>query len=438
MMDALCLLGLNHHLAPVEVRGQLAFRPEQILRLLGEMTAQQIRPCGVIREAVMLSTCFRTELYLWLAEPVNEQILTRAEAEARTLLARYSTASDLCVFSHGEQVAEHLLRVAAGLDSLVLGECEVLGQVRAAYELAQQAGSAGAMLSALFRQAIQAGKRVRHETDLGRLNVSIGTVLVEHSEQLFGSLSGRTALLIGAGKISAITARALLRAGLHCVLVANRTYDKAKQLAEALGGQAVHFDALREYLSVADIVICSTSAPHILLHAGDVQAVIQDKIRQAGTAIETADQSGVTRMLIADLSVPCNADPAIAELPGVKLVRIDDLALDLQRHPLSDPRVEEVLSQELNYFQEWCSARRSAALIRALRQQAEAICEAEIQRTLRRMGTLTEEQKEQIRLMGQALINKMLHQPIDWLRHIPCDEDPEPYYELIEELYRIS
>jgi glutamyl-tRNA reductase len=219
---------------------------------------------------------------------------------------------------------------------------------------------------------------------------------------------------------------------LNCILVANRTFERAQRLAESLGGQAVHFDALTEKLPLADIVICSTSAPHIVLHAPEVQAALLQKAAHLKVA------AGTSRMLIADLAVPCNADPAIAALPGAVLVKIDDLALDLHRHPLSDCRIETVLAQELAYFRGWCSARRSAALIRLLHERAEAICEAEVQRTLRRMGPLTDEQQQQIRMMAQALVNKLLHQPVNWLRRIPCDEDPQPYLNLIEDLYQIS
>lgn len=447
MKEALLSVGLNYHQAPVALRSLLVFTPEQVLQALPQLVdpdSQAPQP-GAVREAVLLSTCNRVELYLVVGGNDESEACHAAEEAARCFLTRHVAQAvhpmapelhqeaeqigRLCFVIQGDEVGLHLLRVAAGLDSLVLGECEILGQVRQAYELALQARTAGPTLSALFRQALQAGKRVRGETRLGQSGISVGTVVVERARELFGDLTGRTAMLIGAGKISSVTARALLRAGLRCILVANRTYDRACQVAAALGGQAVHFDALALELPRADIVICSTSAPHIVLHLPAVQAALPFR-------------SGKP-LLIADLAVPRNADPAIAGLPGVELLNIDDLALDLHNFSIDNPAdsslaaVEAILETEYGYFQRWWAARRCAPLIQSLREQAETIISTELERTLRRLGPLTAGQEQVLRQMGQGLVKKFLHAPVTWLHNLPPDENPDPYLALVEDLFNL-
>ena len=261
------MIGLNHKVAPVEVRERLAFGPERIPVVLEELKHDE---AAGVNEVVLLSTCNRTEVYICTCDSSG------GEAKLREFLADHARLpvgelQRMLYVRRGVEAVEHLMQVAAGLDSLVLGENEILGQVRSAGEMAQAAGATGPILSALFRYAIQAGKRARAETEIGRGDISVASVVVEMAEQAFGPLNERTALLIGAGKISAITARALVKAGLRCILIANRTYERAEKIAKNLNGTAVHFDVLDEVLMQADIVICSTGAPHIVLHADAVE-----------------------------------------------------------------------------------------------------------------------------------------------------------------------
>jgi len=311
---------------------------------------------------------------------------------------------------------------------LVLGENEILGQVRSAAEIAHAAGVTGPILSALFRYAVQAGKRARAETEIGRGDISVASVVVEMAEGAFGPLNDRTALLIGAGKISTITARALVKAGLHCVMIANRTFEKAQKLARNLNGTAVHFDMLDDVLTQADIVICSTGAPHIVLHAD---------------AVERAQKVHFGRpLLVADLAVPRDADPDIASIPGVKLANIDDLEIIVKTsHPLTASvyqEVEVIVREGLEGFCQWCNARRCAPVIRALHSKAEDIYHAEVEQTLRRLGSLTPQQERMVEAMGRAIANKLLHEPTLHLRELSPDEDPSPYLELVQELYGIQ
>jgi glutamyl-tRNA reductase len=417
------MIGLNHKVAPVEVRERLAFGPEWIPIALHELM------CGAstgIQEAALLSTCNRTEVYVCACDS------SEAEASLSGFFAEHAKLPleqlhGMVYILRGEEAAEHLMQVAAGLDSLVLGENEILGQVRSAMEMAQAASATGPILSALFRYAIQAGKRARSETEIGRGDVSVASVVVELAEEAFGSLHDRTALLIGAGKISSITARSLVKAGLRCILIANRTFEKAQKLAHNLNGTAVRFDALDEVLAQADIVICSTGAPHIVLHA--------DTVAKAQRA------RGDRPLLVADLAVPRDADPEIASIPGVKLSNIDDLdAIVKTCHPLTASvcqEVDAIVRQELEDFYQWCEARRCAPVIKALQNKAEAIYQAEVEQTLRRLGPLTPHQERLVQAMGKAIAGKLLHEPIIHLRESPSDDNVSAYLELVQELYGI-
>lgn len=354
-MSDLLLLGLNHTLAPVEVRERLAFGPERLPAALTELRALLAADAcscdDAAPEVAILSTCNRTEIYAAAGAD--------AERAIRAYLARRGgfdvAALDEFLFAYRcDDAARHLLRVAAGLDSLVVGENEILGQVKAAFEAAHAAGTTGPVLSALFRYAAQAGKRVRSETEIGRAALSVGAIVVELAQEAFGPLADRTALLIGAGKMSSIAGQALLRAGLRCVLVANRTYDRAERLAATLGGRAVHFDALADNLAAADIVICSTGAPHLVLRADDVRRALD--LRRSPCLPVSASPL----LLVADLAVPRDADPAIGAIPGVRLADIDDLeALVQANHPLAvaaRQQAEGIVAEELAGFRAWQAA----------------------------------------------------------------------------------
>lgn len=418
------MIGLNHKIAPVEVRELLAFGPERISVALKELIDDE---SAGIKEAVLLFTCNRTEVYICTCD------LTGGEASLRKFLSNYARLPtgklDHMLYTlRGAEAAGHLMQVAAGLDSLVLGENEILGQVRSAAEVARAAGATGPILSALFRYAIQAGKRARVETEIGRGDISVASVVVELAEQVFGPLNDRTALLIGAGKISAITARALVKAGLRCVMIANRTYARAEKLARSLKGKAVHFDVLYETLIRADIVICSTGAPHIVLHTDAVEKA--QKIRDNRP------------LLVADLAVPRDADPEIASISGVQLANIDDLEVVVKTsHPVTKSicqEVEAIIQQEFEDFRQWFGARRCVPVIQALHSRAESIYQAEVERTLKRLGPLTPRQEKTVQAMGKAIACKLLHEPTVRLRELAPDEELPAYLELIQDLYDIQ
>lgn len=423
-MDNLLLVGVNHKVASISLRERLAFNREGALQALETLQGKiGSKDC----EIALLSTCNRTEIIICTTN------LCRAEEIVRDFLsdtARLSTETlaDVLYVLQQKEAAEHLMRVAAGLDSLVVGENEIQGQVRNAHELAQTSGTSGPILDALFRAAVQTGKRVRTDTEIGKTKLSVATLVVELAEERLGDLEQHTALLIGAGKISTLTARELVKAGLRCVLVANRTFERAQKLADNLGADrasAVHFDQLHKNLVAADIVICSTGAPHIVLHKVSV--------------IEAMKKRPDRPMLVADLAIPRDADPAIGDLANVELFAIDDLSeLAQERHPLTAEALhgaERILEEELAFFERWCDARQAVPVIRSLRAKAETIVQSEIERTLNRMGTISTEQQVAIEHLGQAIINKLLHEPILFLKETPGDLDKPEVSELVEMLF---
>ena len=425
-MDKLLLMGVNHKVAPIELRERLAFNSDGVIQAVGEIAPHLPGES----EVALLSTCNRTELILHTEDPCKAEILAR-EFICKT--GGYSgVVLDGVLYSYrGESAARHLLRVATGLDSLVVGENEIQGQVRTALKLARTAGTSGPFLDALFRSAIQCGKRARTETEIGRTDLSVATLVVELAEGKLGGLSHRTALLIGAGKISKLTARKLVRAGLRCVLVANRTFERAQKMVENLGSDyasAVHFDRLNEKLTTADIVICSTGAPHIVLNK---QPIVNALERRPGRS-----------MLVIDLAIPRDADPAIGQIPNVELFTIDDLSGLVQEcHPVTADawqEAEAIVDAGLSVFVNWYAARRAVPLIRSLRDNADAIVKAEVEHTAQRLGSLSSEQRAAIEYMGHAIVNKLLHDPICCLKNRPEIIQQDETLDLVQSLFGIE
>jgi glutamyl-tRNA reductase len=419
-MDELLLIGLNYRIAPVEVRERLAFVPERIPQALQALAGGL--PGG---EVALLSTCNRTEIYLSTPERDAGLAAVTAFLAGHAGLAPQALPG-MVYIRYGEDAAHHLLRVAAGLDSLVTGENEILGQVKDAYQQALAARTCACQLSALFQHALQAGKQAHAQTEIGQARQSVASVVVALASQIDPNLANHTALLIGAGKISSMTARALTRAGLRCILIANRTFERAQKLAQALGGQAVHFDSLEASLVQADIVICSTGAPHTVLHAGSVQRAMAAR---AGRPL-----------LIADLAVPRDVDPEVAGIHNVRLANIDDLeALVPRLAPLSvqaRQQAEDVVCDTLEALRQWSRQRQSAGVIAAMQKQAEAICQVQVGKTMRRLGLHAPEQQAALEVMANAVANKLLHSPIQHLKACPPDGmSQESFVALVSELF---
>ncbi len=399
------LLGLNHKTAPVQVREKLAIAPTHLAD-----TLRLLRAAPGVAQVAILSTCNRFEIYAVVTDPVaGQQALMDALAEARDICA-CDFACHLYARSDADAV-RHLCRVAAGLDSLLIGEHQILGQVKDAFQLAQNAGTVGAELSMLFRQAIHAGKRARAETEIGQGAQSLGQVAVSLARDVLGNLENRTALLLGAGKISKLAGRALVESGLRWILVANRTFDRATRLAQELHGRAVHFDALADGLVQADVVIVASGAPHIILHT---------------VAVERAMQTRPHRPLVViDLAVPRNADPAIRNIAGARVYDIDDLrpVVALQ-HPVAASAIaaaEDIVKEETQNFLSFLRERQLAPLVQNLIGQAEQIRQAEVAKVLEQFGKLDPEQQRAIDVLATSLVKKLVYTSIHTIKDLRQD-----------------
>ncbi len=408
----LVLVGTSHHRAPVELRERVALEREQ-----ARVLAARLAEGG--REAVCLSTCNRTELYLAAEEG------DAAERAAVAALAELEPAVEQALYRLRDQAAAlHLFRVAAGLDSLVPGEGEILGQVRAAHEL----GTTGPVLDRVFRQALHAGRKVRAQTAIGESPASVSSAAAALAEQVFGDLAGRSILLVGAGKISEQAARNLLSRRARIAFVANRTLDRAEELARRLGAQALPLDRIEEELERADVVVASTSAPGYVLHAEAVGRALR---RRRGR-----------QLLLIDLAVPRDLDPAIHELDGCYLYDIDDLeaivAETLSGRRREAERAEAIVAAEAEKFHEWHASREVVPAIASLRARAEEIREAELRKAEGLLGRLDESQRRAVESITAQIVNKLLHLPTVRMKQAAAAADGVVYAEAVRHLFGLE
>ena len=389
------ILGINHKTAPVAIREQVAFDPQHLPAALGSLT----REAG-IAEAVILSTCNRTEIY-WSG-------IAGADALARWLSQSRRSEYDLtsCQYLHEDQAAvEHVFRVAAGLDSMMLGEAQILGQLKDAYRAAQQAGSAGPMLHKLFQASFSAAKRVRTETRIGANAVSIASASIALARRVFADLGARTALLVGAGEMIALTARHIATQGVGRLIIANRTLPRAQQLAAEVHGVAVPLTDITAHLPQVDIIISCTASP--------TPIITQDMVRMALRARRHRP------MFMVDLAVPRDIDPDVAELEDVYLFTIDDLqqvVAENRQQRISEAAAAQVLiAEEVARFVADTRSKDAGPAIRALRAQSEAV-RAQTMEQARRMLANGRSVDEALEFLASTLTNRLLHAPTQALR----------------------
>jgi glutamyl-tRNA reductase len=368
----LLALGVSHHHAPLEVRERLYLQDGHAAEL-----------AEALGEAVVLSTCNRTEIYLLGgdADRARDELEERSGLELDGVLARWDD---------GEAVL-HLFRVASGLDSLVPGESQILGQVRDAYESARTRGATGALLNRLFEDALHAGKRVRTEAKLHELPESVAASAVELGVRELGGAEGKLALLFGAGKMSELAARDLRARGAE-VVVSSRTLESAQDLAERVGGRAAAFDAVAVELPEADLVISATRCPYPILHA---EAVRPRK----------------KPLVLVDVAVPRDLDPSIGELDGCTLFDIDALGEGLVGREEDVREAEAIVAEEAARFAEWRRSRDAAEAIRDLRTRAEEIRSEELARAGARLSKLSPRERETVETLTTQIVNKLLHAP---------------------------
>jgi glutamyl-tRNA reductase len=395
------LVGTSHRIAPVEVREQVALGREEAADLARRLA-------GDDAEAVCLSTCNRTELYIAHADPEI------AEARAATALAATPELYRLA----DEAAALHLFRVAAGLDSLVPGEGEILGQVRTAYE----DGATGPVLDRLFRQALHAGKKVRAETAIAESPSSVSSAAAALAQQVFGELEECRVLLLGAGEVSELAARSLVKRGASIAWVASRTPERARELAERHGAEPITLEELPAHLAEADIVVSSTSAPGFVL-----------------TRENVPERKGRPLFLI-DLAVPRDVDPDVAGLDGCYLYDIDDLEAvvdeSLSGRRREATRAESIVANEADRFRDWQASLDVVPAIASLRDWAEGIRSGELAKAEGRLGGLSESERRTVESLTTQIVNKLLHQPIVRLKQAAATDTG--YVEVARHLFGLS
>jgi glutamyl-tRNA reductase len=401
------LVGVSHHRAPVELRERAALPASQAAELARTLV-------GESGEAVCLSTCNRTELYL--AGESAEDAERRAEA---ALLALEAQLGPALYRLRDEAAALHLFRVAAGLDSMVPGEGEILGQVRAAYE----AGATGPILDRLFRQALHGARKARSETGIGESPASVSSAAAALAEQVFGELSGRKVLLVGAGKVGDLTARNFLSRGAEIGWVANRSHDRAAQLARRFGGEAFSLENLHELLPTADVVVSSTSAEGWILERAQVAEALRARRGRP--------------LLLIDLAVPRDLDPSIHDLDGCYLYDIDDLqavvAATLAGRRREAERAEGIIAAEAERFREWQASLDVVPAIASLRARAEEIRVAELQR-----AKLSDSERRAAESVTAAVLNKLLHLPTIRMKQAAAAADGVIYADAVRHLFGLE
>jgi glutamyl-tRNA reductase len=397
------LVGLSHKTAPVEIREQV-FIPESGV---GECVRRLVDH-DLIESGILLSTCNRTELYA-VADP---------EAAPDRLLESFGLWPHALPFDEwrryayqlsGEDAVAHLFRVASGLDSMVIGEAQILGQIKRALVAARQAGGLNAWLEIIARGAIRAGKRTRHETGIGRRPVSVSHAAVAAAATVLGDLAGRHVLLIGAGEMSEVALRLLRKQRIGDVYLASRTFDRADQVAQPLGGKAVPFDGIGEIIAAVDIIMTSSSAPH---HVLDAERVERFQSRRDGRSL-----------LIIDMAVPRDVDPQVSQVPGVHLLNIDDLHTIAQTNREERkawvPAAERIVDDELRATRLALDARESAPTVEALVQHVEQLRDSVLERHLSRVPSDDVRTRDAMRELADALTARFLHGPVRALRESP-------------------
>ncbi len=422
MSGELLALGVSHKTAPLAVRERLALPDRRAADVLAELTAHD-----AIHEAVAISTCNRAELYLMASDTVE------AESAALGILAKQAeirptelTAS-LYVKS-GVEAVRHLFGVAAGLESMIVGEAEIQGQVKRAYELALLEGATGPITNRLFREALAAGKRVRTETSVGRSRVSVSSVAVELAAELLGDLSSRRVLVIGAGENGELTAKALRERGVHTVFVANRHYDRAIGLAQRFDGAAVRIDDLPVQLAAADIVVSCTSSPHQILGREELELVVREREGR--------------RLVLIDIAVPRDVDASVRDLPGVTLFDMDDLqgavtrTIDVRQAEAT--RAQTLVEQDTERFERWLSSLDVVPTIASLRARGNSIVEQILRENESRWESLSEADRKQLGVVARAVVSRMLHEPTMRLKGAVGEESAYVYVHALRELFGLD
>lgn len=416
------LVGMNHRTAPVEVRERMNI-PEA---RLGAAVADLAHRGGIL-EALILSTCNRVEAVVTTTEQVD------AEPVLRGFLADYHhcdlAAYEPYLYWHRQQeVVHHLFRVASSLDSMLVGEPQILGQMKRAYAIAREAGALNGPLNEVTSQAFAVAKKVRRDTAIGSAAVSVSYAAVELAKKIFGSLTGKTIFVIGAGKMSELATKHLLSSGASAIFVSNRTYDRAVELAQAFHGTPIHFEELFEHVAKADIVISSTGAPHFVLQKEQVANLLAARKNRP--------------MFFVDIAVPRDIDPAVNELDNAFVYDIDDLEQVVDANKKQREReavwAEEIVRDEVQKMMKRLASREVVPTIVALEDRLNRIREMELERQRGRLQDLTPEQREALDALTRGIVNKILHGPITELKSGAGQPEQGALVHLIRKMFGVG
>jgi len=413
------LTGLNHRTAPVEVRERVAFEEKALPEALDTLK----RAPGVL-EGMILSTCNRVEVSVTAEEDADvgaavESFLADSRHVERAWVTPYLYRYD------GPDAIRHLFRVASSLDSMVVGEPQILGQLKSAYTLAKEHGSLSGFLDLVMTRAFNVAKRVRSETDIGESAVSVSYAAVELAREIFGSLANKRALVVGAGKMAESAARHLRRAGITEILVTNRTRSRAETMAEECGGRVIDYEYFEDAVPSVDIILASSGAPHYILTREQMRAAMAKRRNQP--------------MFLIDIAVPRNIDPEVNEIESVFLYDIDDLGKvvdsNLRGRIKTAQEAEQIIGEEVERMMTRLKSRGAAPVIVTLQDQLDAMRKSEIERHRGKLGTLTPQQEEALDALTRGLMNKIAHGPISELRR---QADDPHLMDLIRRLFRLG
>ncbi len=420
-MSELLALGISHKTAPVALRERLALTETEAKAVLADLVATP-----EVREAVAISTCNRTELYCVVGDPVAAETVVLG-AFARRAGIRPTELADVMYSPRNCDAARQLFRVTSGLESMIVGENEVQGQVKRAYEAALTTGTTGPMTNRLFTAALQTGKRVRTETGIGRSRISVSSVAVSLAADLLGDLSAKHVVIIGAGETSELTAKALADQGVSTIFVANRHAGRARSMAERFGGAVVSLDLLPEQLAIADIVVSSTSSPHPILGAEELEVVMRQRQGR--------------ELLLIDIAVPRDIEAACGDVPGVTLVDIDGLQATVARN-LRGRRdeaegAEQIVEEEIQHFARWLGTLEVVPTIAALRGRGNSIVEQVLAENAGRWESVSPRDLARIEAVAQAVSSRLLHEPTIRMKSL-ADGESHRRLAILRELFGLE
>lgn len=416
----LIVLGLNHKTAPVEVREGFNFSADRIARIL-----RRLRNYDNLDEAVLLSTCNRTEFYMVLEEPVSGMKFIQTLVKH---LAGDGYKTEYFYNLSGVNCVRHLFKVASSLDSLVIGEGQILSQIKNAYQIARENSMTGTIFNTIFNRAIATGKRVRTETKIAYSSVSVSSAAVDLAMDVLGSIEDANILVLGAGRMSELTARHLIDKGAKTIFVSNRNFDHAKELADKFNGTAIAYNKYLEQAETSDIIITSTGAPHYVIREKDMREV-------------TAKRGGRPLILI-DIAVPRDVDPKVTELPGITLYNIDDLegVVDTNKHFRTHEAkmAEAIIEEEISELKERLRYLTMRPVMVQLHEKMNFLREKVLKRAFAKMPELTEHERRIIDIMTQRLEHKFLREPMTAMNAAAGTPDEERLRKVICELFLLN